>query len=512
LQRQNLRRHAAHSGADNIDLSMAEQRGRSSAGGRIRRDVTKAACRLAAGLVLPGLVACGFQRYEPAELDRAAVPLATAQARLDDPAVTALVQRVDANPSAPIGTWTPAQLGIVAVSRSRVVDEARAAVFAARARQRVAVQRENPQLNLTVEHHSEEEDFSDSNWSIGPGFSLLVQPPSRRRLAGERSAVEVSIARIDMLDAAWRARDAANVAALDLIAQREQAALSERMRVARTVAVDAARALVAAGVTDSFEWQTLALESNAARLDQLSLVIAGTAAAADLAAALAVPLAALDALQLVPTVSAESPPYAELQREVLLTHPRVLRALAGYELAERDLALAVAAQYPAIELSPGYFLDQGDSVWSLFGGVVVPLFASHDAAIASAAAARDTAREHFHAAQAVTIAELQRAHANWRAALHVHEAAREVAREVARTHAELEAAAAEGIVDRVSATRSALQVTEVAARLAACAAQVRRSRAQLEAVARTSLLDPAFGRYLVELDTGAGTDAEGKSP
>jgi hypothetical protein len=98
--------------------------------------------------------------------------------------------------------------------------------------------------------------------------------------------VEVSIARIDMLDAAWRARDAANVAALDLIAQREQAALSERMRVARTVAVDAARALVAAGVTDSFEWQTLALESNAARLDQLNLVIAGTAAAADLAAAL----------------------------------------------------------------------------------------------------------------------------------------------------------------------------------------------------------------------------------
>jgi cobalt-zinc-cadmium efflux system outer membrane protein len=474
--------------------------------------VAKVACRLAAVFVLPGLAACGFQRYESVELDHAAVPLATAQARLDDPALVALVRRVDAAVAAPTGTWTPAQLGIVAVSRSRVVDEARAAVVAARARQRVAVQRENPQLNLTVEHHSEEQDFSDSNWSIGPGFSLLVQPPSRRRLTGERSAAEVSIARIDLLDAAWRARDAANVAALDLIAQREQAALSEGMTLARSVAVDAARALVAAGVTDSFEWQTLALESNAARLDQLSLIIAGTAASADLAAALAVPLAALEALHLEPTVSTEPPPYTELQQEVLRTHPRVLRALAEYERAERDLALAVAAQYPAIELSPGYFLDQGDSVWSLFGGVVVPLFASHDAAIASAAAARDMAREHFHAEQAAMIAELQRAHANWRAAVQVHDAARGVAREVVHTHAELEAAAAEGIVDRLSVTRAALQVTEIGARLAACAAQERRSRAQLEAVARTSLLDPAFGRYLVELDTGAGTDAEGKPP
>ena len=473
--------------------------------------MARTSCRLAVALALPGLVACSFQRYAPAELDQATVPQATALARLDDPAVRALLERVDAEASTP-ATWTPARLGVVAAARSRAVEEARAAVFAARARQRVAVQRENPQLNLTVEHHSEEEDFSDSNWSIGPGLSLLVQPPSRRRLAGERSAVEVSIARIDMLDAAWHARDAAQVAALEFIAQREQAALGERVAAARGTAVDAARALVAAGVTDSFEWQTLALESNAVRLDQLDLIIAGTSATADLASALAVPLAAMEDLRVEPPSSTALPPYAELQQEVLRTHPRVLRALAEYDRAERDLALAVAAQYPAVELSPGYFLDQGDSVWSLFGGVVVPLFASHDAAIASATAARDMAREHFRAEQAATIAALQRAHANWRAALRVHDAARDIAREVARTHAELDRKRAEGIVDRLSVSRAALQVAEVEARLAACAAQARRSRAQLEAVARTPLLDPVFGRYLVELDTGASVDAEGKFP
>ena len=474
--------------------------------------MAKAACRLAAALALPGLVACSFQRYMPSSLDHATVPQATALARLDEPGLMALLQRVDADASTPSSAWTPVQLGVAAAARSREVEEARTAVLAARARQRVAVQRENPQLNLTVEHHSEEEDFSDSNWSIGPGLSLLVQPPSRRRLAGERAAVEVSIARIDLLEAAWRARDAAHAAALALLAQREQVSLGERVSAARSVAAEAARALVAAGVTDSFEWQTLALESNAARLDQLDLILAGTSATADLAAALAVPLTALEALHVEVVTPAGMPPYAELQQEVLRTHPRVLRALAEYDRAERDLALAFAAQYPAIELSPGYFLDQGDSVWSLFGGVVVPLFASHDAAIASAAAARDQAREHFHAEQAATIAELQRAHANWLAAQRVHEAAREIAHEVARTHAELDSKRAEGIVDRLSVSRAALQVAEVEARLAACAAQARLSRARLEAVARTSLLDPAFGRYLVELDTGVSADAEGKSP
>lgn len=499
-------------GSDDIQLIMAEQCGRPTVRVRIRPSMAKVACRLLAALLLPGLAACGFQRYAPAALDHATVPRTTAEARLDDPALEALLQRVDADAPTPAATWTPARLGVVAVARSRAVDEARAAVVAARARQRVAVQRENPQLNLTVEHHSEEEDFSDSNWSIGPGLSLMLQPPSRRRLAGERSAIEVSLARIDMLESAWRARDAAYAAALELAAQREQAALGERVTAARSVAVDAARALVAAGVTDSFEWQTMALESNAARLDQLNLVIGSAAATADLAAALAMPLAALEGLRVDAAAPVAMPAYAELQREVLRTHPRVLRALAEYDRAERDLALAVAAQYPAIELNPGYFLDQGDSVWSLFGGVVVPLFASHDAAIASAAAARDLAREHFHAEQAATLAELQRAHANWQAALRVLDAASGIAREVARTHAELAGKQAEGIVDRLSVARAAVQMAEVEAQLAVCAARARQGRARFDAAARTPLLDPVFGRYLLELDTGASADAEGDAP
>lgn len=460
------------------------------------------------GALLAALVAgagCSFQRYTPAPLDRTAVPAATASATLGEPAAD-----VPTDAATQGGRWTPARLGVLAARRSPAVAEARAGVLAARARARLAVQRANPQLSLTVEHHSEEQDFSDSNWSIGPGLSLMVLPPSRRRLAGERAALDVSLARVELLDAAWQARDTAIDAALQLQAQHEQAAHAARTAELRAQAVAAARALVAAGVAQAFEWQTLVLEENDARLAELALIVDEAAARASLAASLALPLAALGPLELDDPLPPALPDHAELQREMLERHPRVLRALTEYDQAERDLALAVAAQYPAVELTPGYFLDQGDSVWSLFGGVVVPLFASQDAAIASAAAARDSAREHFRAEQAALIAALQRAHADWRAASEVLAGAHGIAGEIRLNHARLEAARAEGVADSLSVARAALQVALAEREVAARAAREREARARLAATARAPALDPEFARFLLELD--AATAAPEDNP
>ncbi len=46
----------------------------------------------------------------------------------------------------------------------------------------------------------------------------------------------------------------------------------------------------------------------------------------------------------------------------------VSHALADYEVAEQDLRLAVARQYPDISFGPGYTYDKGDGVVTLDAG------------------------------------------------------------------------------------------------------------------------------------------------
>lgn len=437
------------------------------------------------------------------------MPSEVITARLDAPAQLAALERVGLahTASAP---WTPSQLGIVAVARSRAVAAACTAVTAAGARSRLARQRRNPQVNFGLERHSEEEDWSDSRWSFGPSIDLTLVPPVVRRLTGERADIDVAIARLDAIEAAWRARMAAEDAAQALLAWQEESPHVEADRVLRDEAVAAARALVAAGVSDAFEWQTMMLDRNDARLALLMRDMGGTNARATLAAALGVPLESTRDLVLTADADTPPPPYAELRAQMLTSHPLILRALAAHAQAERDLALAVAAQYPTVQLSPGYFLDQGDHVWSLLGGIVVPLFARHDVAIDSAAAARDAARDAVYAAQASALAELERAHAAWQAAATVLAGTRAIVADIGAAHAELRRKRTQGIGDDLAVARAAVQLAQARLRLAAAEGEERRTRTALLAATRAADANSPFGRTLDELLAAPGAQ-EGTS-
>ena len=430
------------------------------------------------------------------------MPARLARASLDDPDLAIGLAQVEPAEDGAQPIWTPARLGLVAASRSSAVSAAQAGVVAARARLALAVERQNPQVSLALERHSMEEDGSDSLWGVGPNIDMTIGPPGRRRLLGERAAIDVAIARIDVREAAWQARERAVLAALEVLAWREQVALAARAAALRADAEAAARALVAAGIADPFEWQTLTLENNTSRLAQLSQITAGAAAQAELLAAIAMPDTRIDDLALTAPPSPSLPDLAGLQTQALHKQPRVLRALAAYEQAEHDLALAVSAQYPSLRLNPGYFLDQGDHVWSLIGGVVVPLFASHDDAIASAAAARDSAREQFYAAQAATITALQRDYANWQAAKAVLREVGMIVDDIENAHALLVRKRADGIVDDLAVARAAQQAAEASMQRARCIADERRARALLESAAWVTELDPPFARLLDQLAAG----------
>lgn len=467
---------------------------------------TARARRRGSGYLLLGVIVvsgCSLQTYVAAPPDATRIPREFGAASLPPPAQSALVLEHGAAAE----RWSSRQLGLLAAGRSLAVVAACSEVAAARARHRLAEQRQNPQVNVGLERHSEEQDFSRSLWSIGPSINLTLVPPAVRRLTGERAALDVALARLAAIEAAWTARNAAVEAALTMFDRQLETQRLQRIARRRDEAVAAARGLVAAGVADAFEWQTLMLERNDARLTRLSRTAAAASASAELAATLTLPVAAVESLVLADDAALELPAYADLQAAALDVHPDILRALTAHAQAERDLALAIAAQYPSVQLSPGYFFDQGDNVWSLLGGIVVPVFASHDVAIASAAAARDAAAAAVYAAQASLIASLQLAHARWRTATAILAEARAIVGEVRRGHAELVTKLAEGIGDSLMVARAALQVEEAGLQLATAAAEERHARAGVVATARIAALDPPFAHWLESLAISSQQEA-----
>lgn len=445
------------------------------------------------GLLLATLAGCGLQRYAAAPLDTEATPQALAAARLDDPELAVRLTRLGVAPRA---DWSPRELGLVAALRSADLAAARAAVQTARVARRVAAQRRNPVLGLTLERNAERNNGTRLNF--GPSLEFTLSPPSRRRLLVALADSDVRDAVLVALDRAWQARDAGWRAGEALRAARAQ---RERLRdatAARAATLAVARRQVAAGLREAFEWQTLSLDANDARLATLERARMLALRESEAENALTLADGALASIELREDDAASFDDYATLQRATLESHPRVLAALAAYQRAEQGLALAISAQYPDVQLTPGYFLLQADSLWSLFGGVVVPVFAGHDAAIEEARRAREAAAAAFHAAQTSVLIDLRAAFAAWHAEQAALAEARAVAESIEADARHLAARAAEGVVDDLLAARARQQQAEVALHVAEAEGRVRLARCALEQASRAPGDDAAFARLLDE--------------
>ncbi len=452
-----------------------------------------AAALLAVLLLAAG--GCARHAYQPAPLDPAALPARLAAARLDAPAHGALFAGLDAAPSGH-AAWTPRALALVGASRSPALASARAALATAAADRALAGLPPDPRVDLTLEYNSALDPGEDSRWTVGPSFGFLWSPVDKGRIRAALADADVALAQATVLEAAWAARHRALGAALGLALERHRGAALAARTALLDAAVSRARELAEAGVIAAFEWQMLRLERNGAGLERADRIAGAAAAGADLAGALNLPLAALGGLELALPELPALPAAAAVQRHALTHHPRVLAALATYDHAERALELAIAAQYPDLELNPGYLFDQGDNLWSLVGGIVVPLFARTDAAIARAEAVRDEARARFEQVQSELVAGVQDALATAQAGFAALAAAEDAAA-VAAADAESLAArplieAAEDLLER----RAALQRAQAEARVAEFGIACRVAVADLEYAAALPLADAAFARYL----------------
>jgi outer membrane protein TolC len=149
--------------------------------------------------------------------------------------------------------------------------------------------------------------------------------------------------------------------------------------------------------------------SQTARLDIEQQVAAAradvVAADAAVAAALGVPVAALDGIAIA-WPDWGSPPafaldrFASAREAALLSRADLASAIDAYASAEKKLERAVARQYPQFELKPGYYWDHGIAKWPFEVDFALPAFNRNEGEIGEAKAAREVAGRKLLALQA----------------------------------------------------------------------------------------------------------------
>lgn len=381
------------------------------------------------------------------------------------------------------GSWNVERLALAAAYFHGDVAVARAEAEEAAAGVKTAGQLPNPVLSFSPGYNSTTSGISP--WIITPSLDVTIETAGKRgrRLASARAAAEA--ARLRVSDAAWDARTKVRAAMLDLYAARENAALLTAEVALHDEGVKKLEAQVKAGESPAFELIQERLGLNRSKLALHDAEKLAATSKAQLAAAVGVSSAALDAVTLDFSAFASLPaaPASGVRRRALTHRADLLAALADYAAADAELRLEIAKQYPDIHLNPGYELDQTDNKWSLGLSIELPVLNRNRGPIAQAEARRKKVGAQFEAKQQAVFGEIETALAAFRAA-----------RAKAATAATLadEAAHASDTTKRMVEAGELASIELVRRRIEASAANLSRLEARIQAQQAAGQLEAAL--------------------
>jgi outer membrane protein TolC len=298
------------------------------------------------------------------------------------------------------------------------------------------------------------------------------------------AAVETALANSDLAESIWSVRAALRQSLLDVASSRDESALLEALIAERQTLLASDRARADAG--DISRTLMLAEELELARAQQrLRQAQARTVdAVARLAAAVGVPVAALDAVAVRwdgwDDIGALAPATSQDWRgAALIGRPAIVRALGEYDLAEILLQNEVAKRWPEVHLTPGYAwggngvredpLNDFTQESALGVNFELPLFNQHQGPIGEALARRDTAGRHLVAVQAELFEQIDRAELAWPRARSAWDDAAGVVAIAHRQHEAEQRSLAAGAGDRASVVSADVAATEAQLLLLAAA-------------------------------------------
>lgn len=375
-----------------------------------------AAGAVALGVAVAALAGC--TTFEP----RPIVPEQTAsqlgERSLDDPQLRTFVEsngERDAG-EAPLESWNLANLTLAALYFHPELEVARAQWAVAEAARITAGER--PGLAASVAPARNTTTSTPSPRLVTATVDLTLQTAGKRGYRIAQADELSEAARLNVASVAWQVHSRVRSSLLGLYGALE----SERLlREQQTIHADNVRILEGqyrAGAISAFELTQARLAADSARLALHDAERREAEARAGLAAAIGIPLAALEGVDFSFETFEAVPAgldTADARRQALLNRPDVLSSLAQYAASQSMLQLAIAGQYPDLHLGPGYEYDQGDNKWSL--GLAVTLPADRNRGpIAEARARRAEAGARFEALQANVLAQVDLAVAAYRTA------------------------------------------------------------------------------------------------
>jgi outer membrane protein TolC len=383
--------------------------------------------------------------------------------------------------------WNRAQWFSAALALNPELAQQRAEVAAVAAAERTAAEIPNPNMELFAEYLKTA--AQSPAWLYGVSLDFLLRRPGERARARQQAALETALAQSQLSDSIWQVRVNLRQALLDVVSAQDEAALLGNLVGGRQALLDADQARLRAGDLGRAQLLTDELELTRARQREQQTRARGVDARARLAAAVGVPLSALEGVPVRwddwAQIDVLSSPTSERWRnEALIARPQIIGALRAYDLSEIALKGEVAKRWPQVRVQPAYAwggqgvredaLDQIASESALGVSFELPIFNQHQGPIGEALGRRTAAGEHLKAVQAAIYAQIERAELGWPTAQRAWSDTRRLAALAAEQQSAQARALAAGASDRSESLEAGIAALEarLAVLEAAYAAQV----------------------------------------
>lgn len=409
--------------------------------------------------------------------------------------------------------WDLSRLTLAALYFHPDIRIAQDRLAAAQAAELTARERPNPVLNLTniIDQAAVPGALpaAAAAITIGPIIDFVVETAGKREARTARARRLAEAATWDLTTAAWQVRSHLRDALLDLWGAQRRLASIRQQQVLQQALVQLLQARLAAGEASAPEVDRERIRYARTVVQRSDLRRNAAEARARLAAAIGIPEAGLDDVEIATGTFARTPPaigahrLAQWRRNALTQRSDVQAGLASYAAAQAALRLAIANQYPNLTLGPGYNYDAGVNRYMLDASTTLPLFHHAQGAVAEAAAHRREAAAQFTKLQAGIIAAIDQAAAAYRLSSQGVAAADAVLADERRYAARAEAAFRAGQTDRPSLESARLVLVTAEQDQFDQRVHQRQALAALEDALHRPLFDP--NALLTLPDAGAGS-------
>ncbi len=416
---------------------------------------------------------------------------------LDEPALAQFIEAAlpDRTAVGSSSNWDLSTLTLAALYFHPEMEVSRAKLALARAGVKTAGQIPNPTLNISPGQYPALIDASA--WTVGFLVNFVLETAGKREKRVEQARNLVEAARQDIATAAWQVRGGVRTSLLDLWAAEGRLRLVERRQTVQAQIVTLLEGRFIAGETSALDVARERINLSQARLSLRDTERQAAEARARLAAALGVPVRAIESVKLSVAAfdrPAETPDVNDLaagslRRKALLERTDVLGLLAEYEAAQSGLRLEVAKQFPNIGLGPGYTYDQGFDLYTFGLSVDLPIFNQNQGPIAEAGARRKEAAARFVALQAKIIGDIDRAIASYRGGARAVATADTLVQSQIRRRQQMGRAFGLGEVDRLAVLTTDLEQAVIELARFEAIVQQREALALIEDALQHSMFD-----------------------